>query len=411
MSIFRFDDPEQYVSGTPFDEFKRLRNSAPIIWCDGSDTAEEGYWLITRYDDVVAISKNPQLFSSYAPLLGDPIPKDLWSSSPALAMIADNLMTFDYNRHPHFRSIINQFFSAERVSVAQNDLEVICMNLLARATSAPTFDFAASAALPIATEAILRYYLGVPKEDLATLSASILTINAMDDPFFRPRRESLLDAAETLFDYGQQLLRRTTKDNVASGILPHIVSYAQSHDIAPDQLFFAYWFPLAAGAFDTSAATIAGGVKILIEMPAELTKLKSRPDMLQQAISEIIRWVSPVIYFRRTATENTHVHGKLVRKGQKVVLCYASANRDEAVFENPDEFSIERRPNNHLSFGHGPHYCLGARLASTLLNSFFSNWLSSPLLLELDGPVIHTRSAWMNRIRQMPVRIINFGQT
>jgi cytochrome P450 len=121
-------------------------------------------------------------------------------------------------------------------------------------------------------------------------------------------------------------------------------------------------------------------------------------------VEEMLRWSSPVIYFRRTAMEDTEFKGNPIKKGEKVVLCYASANRDEEVFANPDSFDVKRNPNKHLAFGYGPHFCMGARIASLILRVFLEEFMTLLSRLQLDGPIIRTRSVWINRIRTMPVR-------
>jgi cholest-4-en-3-one 26-monooxygenase len=401
MAAIQFNDPDQYVAGTPYAELARQRREAPLGWCEAHGG---GFWLVTRHADIVAISRNVALFATQAPLLADPVPRELWDAFPSLAMIADNLMTYDHLRHPTFRAAVTSLFGAARIANTQPVIQQRCAEVLRQTRNRATFDFAQDVALPVAAQTILGDFLGVPGEELEQLSRCILTINAMDDPVFRSSDDALFEAAEELLSYGLALLRRLRAMEPDRSLLSQLAHSAPIGELTPEQFFLAYWFPLAAGAFDTTASTLAGGAKALIEHPAELTRLREDAGLIDSAAEELIRWVSPVIYFRRTATADTVLHGCQIRKGDKVVLCYASANRDESAFTAPDIFDVGRHPNPHVAFGYGPHYCLGARLASAVLGGFLAEFRQPHSVLELDGPVRRTRSAWMNRIWSMPVR-------
>jgi cytochrome P450 len=145
-------------------------------------------------------------------------------------------------------------------------------------------------------------------------------------------------------------------------------------------------------------------VRALLQHPEQLRRLQDAPSLLPLAVDEMVRWVSPAVYFRRRATADTGIHGNRIRKGDKVVLCYASANRDEDAFPDPDVFDVGRQHNRHVAFGYGPHYCPGGRIAQLVLRMFLEVYLPRIAELELDGPVVHTRSAWLNTIWSMPVR-------
>lgn len=400
MTPFRFDDPDQYIDGTPHEVFARLRKEAPFVWNQPSHG--EGFWLATRHGDVVSISKHPTLFATNAPLLSNPLPSELWSTYPALAMIADNLMTFDHQKHGILRSIGNSLFSGTRVADVESQVRAICIEVMVKASRRTHFDFANDVALAIPVEIVLGTFLGIDRADLDMITRCVLTINAVDDPVLSPSPTALMDAAEELFAYGIALLRRL-KTSPGKNLLSELIHDSNVGGLSTEQLFLAYWFPLVAGAFDTTASTIAGGVEALLQFPEQLNQLREAPNNIPLAVEEMLRWVSPVIYFRRTATSDTDFNGNRIRKGEKVILCYASANRDEEVFNNPNCFDVKRSPNNHVSFGYGPHFCLGARLALLILRTFLDEFLSR-MNIQMEGEITRTRSGWMNRIRSMPVR-------
>jgi cholest-4-en-3-one 26-monooxygenase len=400
---FRFEDPQSYVTGTPYHEFARLRAEAPFAWNPPRPGLKTGYWLATKHRDIAAISKRPAEFSTKAPLLQEPIPERVWPDFPALAMIANNLLTFDPQKHPTFRSLVSQMMSQRTLAEREPEIRALCSEMLQRIPATGRFDFAEQVALPFPVAVVLSIVLGVPRADQDALARCILAINAMEDPQFCRPPNGLMEAAEELYAYGKRHVERLLASG-GSGILGGLLQSSAVEEISREALFLAYWFPMTAGAFDTTAATLAGGVHALLRFPEQLERLKTNPALIPLAVEEMLRWVSPAIYFRRTAASETTFDGKLIRKGDPIVLCYASANRDEEVFQNPDSFDVARNPNAHVSFGYGPHYCIGASLARAMLRIFLEEFISRGYDLRLDGEVVHTRSNWMNRIWSMPVR-------
>jgi len=404
MAYFKFDDADQYVTHTPYEAFAQLRKEAPFALHQSADGSNHSFWLATRYHDIIALSKSPKLFSTIAPLLADPIPKEFRAMNPGLGMIADNLTSFEFQKHEPFRVIINSLlFSGPRLAEMESSVRRICIDVMAKVSRQPQFDFAADVALPIPLEVILGKLLGIPAQDLGAIATHVLTINGMDDPVFRPNQLALMEAADELFAYGMSILHRL-KIAPEENLLSEIVHMTTANNIPPEELFMAYWFPLIAGAFDTTASAIAGGIEGLLQFPEQLKLICDDPGIVPSAVEEMLRWSSPVIYFRRTAMEDTEFKGNPIKKGGKVLLCYASANRDEEVFANPDSFDVKRSPNKHLAFGYGPHFCMGARIASLILRVFLEEFLTLLSRLQLNGPIIRTRSVWINRIRTMPVR-------
>jgi cytochrome P450 len=403
MKGFRFDDPDTFAGGTPYQEFARLRREAPFAWHSLGNDPSDGFWLATKHRDIMAISKNPTLFDTKAVLLSEPLPIELWPSFPALAMTADHIGTYESERHAQFRSAISPMFHGPRIREMEDEVRALCARAIADVRNLPHFDFANDVALRIPVEVVLGMFLGIPRSDQRQFAQWVLTLNAMDDPFFRPRASSLLETAQELYEYGMALLHRL-RMAPDHGVLSDIVHHITIEGVELEQLFFGYWFPLAVGAFDTTAASITGGVQALMQFPEQLRRMRRDPGLIPLAAEEIIRWVSPVIYFRRTAAKDIDFDGHAIKRGDKIALCYASANRDEDVFTSPDTFDVGRRPNPHMSFGYGPHRCLGARLAAMIIGCFLEVYLDRIPLIESHGKIVRTRSAWLNKIRSMPVR-------
>jgi cholest-4-en-3-one 26-monooxygenase len=402
IGTFRFDNPDEYVHGTPHAIFERWRRESPFSWHSSATNPADGFWVATKHADIISIGTNTKAFESSAAILTDPLPRELWSTFPALAMLADNLMTFDPQKHRALRTIANPLFaSAARVAALEHEMRATCAEVID--SVGDQFDFATDVAMAIPVQFVLGKLLGVPREDLARLSGCVLALNAMDDTEYLPHRASFYKAAQEIFDYGVALLR-SLKAAPPKNLLGELVHSAAGQGLSIEELTSAYWFPFVAGGFDSTASTIAGGVHAFLLFPDQLRRLRADPAAVPSAVDEMLRWVSPVIYFRRTAIADTEFHGNQIRARQKILLCYPSANRDEDIFTDPHVFNVKRTPNPHLTFGSGAHFCIGARIGTMLLRVFLQEFLRRMSGIQMDGDIIRTRSAWMNRIRFMPVR-------
>jgi cytochrome P450 len=172
-----------------------------------------------------------------------------------------------------------------------------------------------------------------------------------------------------------------------------------------EPMFVRYFWSLLTGAFDTTASAISGGMLALTMFPREYARLLADPSLVPTAVEEMLRWETPTIYFRRTATADAEIGDQAIKRGQRVLMCYAAANRDETVFTNPDVFDVSRKPNDHVSFGHGQHFCLGAGLARLEIRILFEEIIRRQLRVEVCGPIRRARSNFQNRLKRMPVTI------
>jgi cholest-4-en-3-one 26-monooxygenase len=399
---FAFDDPDQYVAGVPHDHFAQLRRERPFAWHPNLREPDKGFWLAMRHAEVVRVSRDPSRFVTRHLLLEDFINREAWPAAPALAMFADNMMTFSPEEHALVRPALTAALSPAAVERLEDRIRDVCGKIRDRVSGLSHFDFASEVALAIPVQIVLGHLLAIPNEDLSEMTRIALTINGADDPALSPRgRLGAFRAAEMLFDYGQAHVRRARtlrRGNLLATLLDSLPSPGDEQHV-----FRAYWFNLISGAFDTTAATIAGAALTLLQCPRQLERLRADRALVPTAVAEITRWITPVVYFRRTAAVDAEIGGQVVREGQPIILCYPSANRDEEVFTEPDLFDVGRHPNPHISFGFGPHFCAGARLGQAMVRVFLEEFVDFLPKLELAGPTIHTRSAWMNRLRVMPV--------
>lgn len=398
---FRFDDPDRYTDGTPYEELARLRRLAPVTWCQGQK-GSNGYWLVLGHEEIVNISKDLKSFVRSAPLLSDPMPAEWWPEYPALAVTVNNLSTFSHEKHRVFRNLGGALFTA-RAEEAGRHIRALCEDVLSRAARSGSIDFG-EASLELPVDVVLGEFLGVPKSDRPRITALVLAITAKDDPAFEGHMGGAINAAHELYEYARQFLEQR-RASPTEDFFGKLLQLSRPSDITSEDLFFAYWWPLMAGAFDTTASTIAGAVEAFCRFPDQLRRLRDESALLPLAVEECFRWVSPAIYFARVATTDVAIDENRITSGQKVVLCYAAGNRDEKVFAEPDRFDVGRSPNPHLSFGYGPYFCLGARLAATIVREFLSVFVTTVSEVEISGRTTRTRSVWMNRIRAMPVTI------
>jgi cholest-4-en-3-one 26-monooxygenase len=406
---FDFFDLDCFARGTPFDSLSRLRREQPVSWQQmiGIDP-DDGFWLVTKHSDICEISRNTALFySNDGSVLTDAPRRD---SAAPLRMVRDGLCHLDPPAHTSHRQLVLPAFGARAIGALERRVRRCADDLLNRACRLRTFDLVEEVAVSFPAAVVFREVLGfqadeVPRAiywgDLFNRSHSI----PIGDSEYGPTREAASLALAEMHDFCLRAVRarrETPGDDVLS-----MLAHARTAEGEPidDETFSRYFWSLVVGAFDTTASTIAGGVQALEQFPAQRLTLVSDPSLVPRAVEEMLRWVTPVIYFRRTAAADTELRGQAIKRGDRVAMCYAAANRDEDVFVNPEEFDVRRDPNAHLSFGYGRHFCLGAQLARMEIRVLFEKILERRLRFELHGEVRRARSNFINRIVNMPVTV------
>ena len=428
-------DPDTFTSGVPYQLLTRLRQQSPVIWVDEPPlagwTVGPGFWLVLRHADVTSVLRQPEVFSSW---LGGTQVRDPANPS-ALAFARQMMLNQDPPEHGRLRRLLTRSFTPRAVALLENGIRANAAALVDRAlgtADAGECDFATDIAadLPLLT---LADVLGVPESDRWLLFDWSNRVIGYQDPDYaasarfdptggtelarqasmvRPRPDAdgrmpdprTREGMPDLYAYAHLLAeykRRAPGEDVTSILLAQLDSV--DGRVSETEFETLFWLFSVAGN-ETLRNGLPGGMIALLEHPAAQDMLRADPGRLDVAIEEMLRWWTPVMVFRRTATSDTEIAGVRVRAGDKVVVSFASANRDETVFAEPDGFDPGRQPNPHLTFGHGPHFCLGAHLARVQMKALFTELLTRTSAIEYAGRPTYLRSTFQRGVKHLPIR-------
>ena len=384
-------DPDTYVSGMPFEAFRKLRRRAPVAWHPHRDGP--GFLALTGYDEILAVSRDSATWSSQTAGVFFEVPRPEDEFQLALMML-----TMDPPRHTKLRSLVSKGFTPRQVAKLNKHVADMARQIVDEVVERGECDFVddIAGALP---SFVIAELLGIPLEDGRKLYelTEIMNTGAVGEP------THTADAQMQMFQYGTELAARKRAvpgDDIATSLLQAEVDGERLTDLE----FNMFFLLLINAGGDTTRNLVAAGILALLEHPAEKARLAADPSLLPTAIEEMLRYTSPVTVFVRTATTDTELRGIPVKSGERAAMFYPSANRDETRFADPDRFDIGRAPNPHLAFGGGgTHFCLGANLARVEASAIIPEVLSRMKDLELAGPVERVRSTLMNGIRSMPV--------
>ncbi|MDP1626130.1 cytochrome P450 [Parvibaculum sp.] len=393
-------DPDLYLHEQHHEVFRRLRAEEPVYWNPEADGA--GFWAVTRYDDIEAISKNPKLFSSAKHNGGHRIfnENDIDGNDTDASMIS-----MDPPEHAGYRRMVTPGFVPKRISNMEDRIRARVTRLLDAMpkTGEAEFISAVAAALPIE---VLAELFGVPESDGPKLFEWSNATVGEDDPELRVSdeymRQCILEMAGYAAGLWQQRLEKPGDDLIS--MLAHSKIGGEAMNFPT---YIGTFILLVVAGNETTRNSISGGLLALSENPEERKKLLDDPSLIPSAVQEIVRWVSPVLHMRRTATEDTEIRGQKIAKGDKIVMWYASANRDEDQWADPYRFDVARytRPNvpTQIGFGVGQHFCLGSRLAELQLTILFEELLRRFPDIAVSGPIRRLRSNFIYGIKEMPV--------
>jgi cholest-4-en-3-one 26-monooxygenase len=393
-------DPTRFAErGYPEAVWTRLRHESPVAYLE--PPGYEPFWAIAKHADIVDIASRPEQFSSARGLV--------LGRTGASAQPSDMVVTLDPPRHGPLRRAAMPRFTPRAIRSRLEEIDRITVEILdelASADDADELDFVERVAAPLPI-GVISWILGVPRHDWQLLFRWTNEIIGKDDPEFRRPGETpgqtIRRARGELHSYLNELIERRRQqpgDDIVSQLL---VSEIDGRPLTDEELLNYCELIVEAGN-ETTRNAISGGLLAFSEHRGEWERLRDQPDLLPTAVEEILRWVSPIIHFTRTATEDCEVRGETIRAGDRVALFYASANRDEDVFADPFRFQVDRQPNRHLAFGSGPHFCMGAHLARVELEAVFRHLLTRLEWFELSAPPERLNSAVNGGIKHLPLR-------
>ena len=389
-------DPEYFAAhGHPWDQYEWLRANSPVFWHDEPDGP--GFWAITKYDDIRAISRTPKTFSSYETgvMLPDPDPMGLYAQRLMM-------LNMDPPQHDRFKLLVSRGFTPKNAPLLRPRIEELAREILDAAMQKGSGDFVSEIAgrLP---SGLIAELMGMPREDGERLYNLTEIMHTNDDAVAPP--EVKMAAIGEMLMYGQSVAdkKRTAPGDDLATIL---VNAEVDGDRLTDEEFQWFFLLLVNAGGDTTRNLLAAGLQLLFDHPDQRAKLMSNVDgHLATAIEEMLRFSSPVSHFKRTVMEDTTIRGQHIKAGERVVMFYGSANRDEDVFVNPNTFDITRDPNPHVAFGAGgPHLCLGMHVARVELAVMFKELLSRMPLVQSDGAIERMHSSFIAGIHSMPVK-------
>lgn len=403
-------DNDRFLDGvTPWRMFHTLRHQDPVHW-QPEPEPNHGFWAVTRHEDITRVGRDPQTFTSTKFANLEELDDDQIKKRASI-------LELDGVRHRAMRSLLQRQFGQGVINEYADFLRGLTARTLDTALAKGTFDFVADVAADFPINVLARL-LDVPPEDNQQLIDWGNRIMGNTDPDYA---DVLLHSEESeqykdlpfrspasleVFEYGRELARQR-RGGTGTDLISRLINQTPRDGVPLSaQDFDNYFLLLVVAGNETTRHTISHSMLALIQHPEQLTRLQEDPSLIPVAVEEFLRWATPVYHFRRTATRDVELGGKRVKEGDKVVMWYASGNRDEQVFGNPYDFDVTRQDNDHLTFGKGgPHLCLGNLLARTEIRIMFEELIPRLAGIRLAGDVPRVRSNFVNGIKKLPVEV------
>lgn len=385
-----------YAHSMPHATFTALRREKPVVW--QTEPNGPGYWALMKYEDIVQVSSDNTLFSSER---GGTNLEDL--DEDAMALIRTILINMDPPKHTKYRKLVATGFTPKMTRQMEPHVREITKRIVDNVIAKGSCDFVTdiAAQLPLA---VIAEMIGVPPEDHAKVFDWSNRLIGFDDPEYHTSPEDGRVAAMEMFMYANAMAQ-DRKANPRDDLVSILMAAEVDGDTLSEADFDGFFILLAVAGNETTRNLISGAMLALIEHPEQRQRLIDDPKLIDTAVEEFLRWVSPLIYFRRTLQQDAVIGGVAMQEGQKVAMYYPSGNRDESIFENGQTFDVGRSPNPHMAFGGGgPHFCLGASLARLEIRCMFEEILTRLPDMQLDGPVQRLQSNFINGIKHMPVK-------
>ncbi len=392
---------EHWRNGPPYELFKRMRAECPVHWSEKVTEfpAESGYWSITTADDVHAVSRDWQSYSSEkggVTALNVNFP---------LELLRAMFIGMDPPKHDRIKALFQAGFTPKRIAAHEEAIRAIVTDVLDRLEGRETCDLVNDVAQPVVSR-VIGSFMGIPPEDDAAWAELMNAMLGAGDPDLNPEGpESVVDnEIPKLFEGVQKLIaaRREKPTDDLTSLLVH--AEVDGERLEEHEIVMGFFLLVAAGN-DSTKATYSSAMRALMENPDQRHILLDDLSLVSSAVEEALRMFPAFAHFRRTATRDTELNGQTIREGEKVVMWYVSSNRDETRYEDPDRFDVRRNPE-HQAFGAGGrHFCLGTALARLELNIMLEETLKRFPAMELAGQPRMVESAFLNQLKTLPVRL------
>lgn len=394
-------DRDEYVKGVPHHWFRQLRRECPV-YHHPEPNGGPGFWVVSKHADLRAATLDTDTFSSRAELGGVVNLEHGFDLPAAMDGQQTFLNVLDGEEHRAFRKLVSVPFTPRVMRALEDHVRDICGGLLNDAIAKGTCDWVmdVAAELPIT---VICEFLGVPHEMRRQVLNWSNQIVGSDDPEFMLDPDVQNRSLAEMFAYGQALAeerRKEPRDDIITMLLQAEVDGEQLTDMEFNQFFMV----LAVAGNETTRYTLANSITAFADNPEQYQALRNDPSLIPVAVEEMLRWATPISYFRRTATRDVELNGSQIKAGDKVALFYLSANYDEDIFAEPERFDVRRAPNPHVSFGGGgAHICLGAALARMQLRIMMEELVKRVPEIKLAGDPVRLRSIFVNGNKHVPI--------
>jgi cytochrome P450 len=414
LAVIDLTDPDLYAARVPHGDFALLRSADPVHWHPAT-AAGAGFWALTKYADIARVSRDPKTYSSAAGFI------QLEDMEPDAMEMRRSMIETDPPDHTRLRRLVSPLFTPKAVEAYRDHARRTAGRLMDRAFANGRFDWATDFCEPLPIRVFIQI-MGIDESNADFLAQTANQLITVDDPELAPPPEAyervrargleprLLPfrspAALDLFDYGRKLgVER--RERPQDDLLTKLVQAEWEGDRLSDSEFVNFFQLLIFAGNETTRTSLQQGMLALIEHPDQLELVRNDPSLIPHAADEILRWATPIYYFRRTATAEDEIRGRTIRPGDKVVMYYISGNFDEEVFEDPYRFDVTRPTAKHLTFGGGgPHFCLGAWLARMQVAVVLEEFIAREIDLRLTGPPRRLRSNFTNGLKSLPVEVV-----
>jgi cytochrome P450 len=394
-----FADPKAYADETKLHAaLAHLRASAPVSWVDVP--SYRPFWAITKHSDIMDIERANTLFTNSP----RPVLVTAEGDEQQAAVGVRTLIHMDDPEHRVVRAIGADWFRPKAMRALKVRIDELAKIYVDKMKAiGPDCDFVQQVAVNYPLYVIMSL-LGVPESDFPLMLRLTQELFGSDDDEYK-RGADMQEQMSALLEMFQYFtaLTASRRENPTEDLASAIANARIDGEPLSDIQTVSYYAIIAAAGHDTTSATISGGMHALIEHPDQHQKLRADPGLMPLATEEMIRWVTPVKAFMRTAQEDTTIRGVPIAAGDSVLLSYVSGNRDADVFDDPFRFDVARDPNKHIAFGYGVHFCLGAALARMEVNSFFTELLPRLQSVELAGRPQHIATTFVGGLKHLPI--------